>query len=49
MKRGVFLDRDGVINRKADGENYITCWEDFHFLPQVADGIALLNRDGASS
>jgi histidinol-phosphate phosphatase family protein len=48
MKRGVFLDRDGVINRKADGENYITCWEDFHFLPQVADGIALLNRAGWS-
>jgi D-glycero-D-manno-heptose 1,7-bisphosphate phosphatase len=48
MKRGVFLDRDGVINRKADGENYITRWEDFHFLPQVADGIALLNRAGWS-
>jgi D-glycero-D-manno-heptose 1,7-bisphosphate phosphatase len=48
MKRGVFLDRDGVINRKADGENYITRWEDFHFLPGVADGIALLNRAGWS-
>jgi D-glycero-D-manno-heptose 1,7-bisphosphate phosphatase len=48
MKRGVFLDRDGVINRKADGENYITRWEDFHFLPEVADGIASLNRAGWS-
>jgi histidinol-phosphate phosphatase family protein len=48
MNRGVFLDRDGVINRKAEGENYITRWEDFHFLPEVADGIALLNRAGWS-
>ena len=48
MKRGAFLDRDGVINRKADGDNYITRWEDFHFLPEVADGIKLLNRAGWS-
>jgi D-glycero-D-manno-heptose 1,7-bisphosphate phosphatase len=48
MKKGVFLDRDGVINRKADEENYITRWEDFHFLPEVADGIKLLNRAGWS-
>ena len=48
MKRGAFLDRDGVINRKADGENYITCWEDFQFLPEVAYGIKLLNRAGWS-
>jgi len=48
MKRGVFLDRDGVINRKASEDEYITRWEDFHFLPDVADGIALLNRAGWS-
>lgn len=48
MKRGAFLDRDGVINRKADGDSYITRWEDFHFLPEVADGIKLLNRAGWS-
>ncbi len=48
MKRAVFLDRDGVINRKAAEGEYITRWEDFHFLPGVADGITLLNRAGWS-
>jgi D-glycero-D-manno-heptose 1,7-bisphosphate phosphatase len=48
MKRAVFLDRDGVINRKASEEEYVTRWEDFHFLPEVAEGIALLNRAGWS-
>jgi len=28
----LFLDRDGVINRRTPGA-YITCVEDFHFLP----------------
>jgi D-glycero-D-manno-heptose 1,7-bisphosphate phosphatase len=48
MKRAVFLDRDGVINRKVSEEEYVTRWEDFHFLPEVADGIALLNKAGWS-
>jgi len=48
MKRAAFLDRDGVINRKAGGGEYVTRWEDFHFLPKVAEGIALLNRAGWS-
>jgi D-glycero-D-manno-heptose 1,7-bisphosphate phosphatase len=44
MKRAVFLDRDGVINRKPPEGDYVTRWEDFHILPGVAEGIALLNR-----
>jgi D-glycero-D-manno-heptose 1,7-bisphosphate phosphatase len=48
MKRAVFLDRDGVINRKAEEGEYITRWEEFHFLPEVAEGIALLNEAGWS-
>src|SRR5215470_16810871 len=44
MNRAVFLDRDGVINRKAPEGAYITCWEDFQFLPGVAEAIALLNK-----
>lgn len=35
MEKVVFLDRDGVINRKAPMHQYITCWEDFVFLPGV--------------
>jgi len=46
MTRAVFLDRDGVINRKPPEGDYVTRWEDFHILPGVAEGIALLNRAG---
>ena len=44
MTRAVFLDRDGVINRKPPDGDYVTRWEDFHILPGVAEGLALLNR-----
>jgi D-glycero-D-manno-heptose 1,7-bisphosphate phosphatase len=46
MNKAVFLDRDGVINQKPTEGEYITSWEDFHILPGVADGIALLNQAG---
>src|ERR1700737_217915 len=46
MKRAAFLDRDGVINRKAGEGQYVTRWEEFHFLPGAAEGISLLNRAG---
>ncbi len=48
MKRAVFLDRDGVINRKPPEGQYVTRWEDFHFLPGVVESIALLNQAGFS-
>jgi D-glycero-D-manno-heptose 1,7-bisphosphate phosphatase len=44
MNKAAFLDRDGVINPNAPDGGYTTCWEDFHFLPGVAEAIALLNR-----
>jgi D-glycero-D-manno-heptose 1,7-bisphosphate phosphatase len=44
MTRAIFLDRDGVINRKPPEGDYVTRWEDFYILPGVAEGIALLNR-----
>lgn len=46
MTRAAFLDRDGVINRKAPEGQYVTRWEDFQFLPRVVEGIAELNRAG---
>lgn len=47
MNRAVFLDRDGVINRKAATEDeYITRWEEIEILPGVAEAIASLNRAG---
>lgn len=48
MSRAVFLDRDGVINQRPPEGDYITRWQDFHILPGVAAGIALLNHAGFS-
>ena len=46
MSRAAFLDRDGVINRKAPEGQYVTRWEEMHFLPNAASAIALLKRAG---
>jgi D-glycero-D-manno-heptose 1,7-bisphosphate phosphatase len=48
MNRATFLDRDGVINRKSPDGEYVTRWEDFHFLPGVAEAIVQLNQGGFS-
>lgn len=37
--RVVFLDRDGVINKKAPPHEYITSWKEFEFLPGAIDAI----------
>ena len=39
----VFLDRDGVINEKAQDGDYVKSWDEFHFLPGAVDGILKLN------
>lgn len=42
----VFLDRDGVINKRmAEGE-YVTNINDFELLPTVGEAVVLLNRNG---
>jgi histidinol-phosphate phosphatase family protein len=46
MKRAVFLDRDGVINRKPPEGQYVTRWEELQFLPGVAEAIGLLTQAG---
>ncbi len=46
MNKAVFLDRDGVINRRPPQGDYVTRWEDLHLLPGTAEAIALLNRAG---
>jgi len=48
MKKAAFLDRDGVINRKAPEGQYVTRWEEMEFLPRVAEAIASLNSAGFS-
>ena len=44
--RTVFLDRDGVLNRKMPEGRYIASWSEFQPLPGVAQAIARLNRAG---
>jgi D-glycero-D-manno-heptose 1,7-bisphosphate phosphatase len=44
--KAAFLDRDGVINKRAPGDGYITRPQEFELLPGVAEAIALLNRAG---
>jgi D-glycero-D-manno-heptose 1,7-bisphosphate phosphatase len=42
----VFLDRDGVLNRKPARGAYVTRVEDFVLLPGVENAVAALNRCG---
>ncbi len=46
MKKAAFLDRDGVINRKAPEGQYVTRWEEMEFLPGAGEAIRLLNDAG---
>ena len=38
----VFLDRDGVINRKMPAGAYVERWEQFEFLPGAIEALSLL-------
>lgn len=46
LKAAIFLDRDGVINRKAQDRHYIARVNDFEFLPNVAESVKRLNDAG---
>ncbi|MCB0807541.1 MAG: HAD-IIIA family hydrolase [Bacteroidales bacterium] len=39
----LFLDRDGVINRRFE-DDYIKKWEEFEFLPGVLDSIRIFTE-----
>jgi histidinol-phosphate phosphatase family protein len=43
-KKVVFLDRDGVINKKASKADYIKKWEEFEFLPGAVEAIKNLSQ-----
>jgi D-glycero-D-manno-heptose 1,7-bisphosphate phosphatase len=42
----VFVDRDGVINRKAPEGEYVTSWAEFAFLPSALEGLRALAELG---
>ena len=44
--RTVFLDRDGVLDRKMPEGRYVTTYSEFQPLPGVSQAIARLNRAG---
>ena len=44
LKKVVFLDRDGVINR--DSPDYIKNWNEFEFLPGSLEALRLLSQAG---
>ena len=39
----IFLDRDGVINRKRD-DDYVKHWGEFEFLPNVKEALKILTE-----
>lgn len=45
-KKIIFLDRDGVINKKAPKSDYIKHWNEFEFLPGAIEAIKLLSDNG---
>lgn len=46
MKRVIFLDRDGVINKKAPEHKHITRLKDFIYLPGVVEAVNKLAEMG---
>lgn len=47
-RTAIFLDRDGVINRKAPEGDYVRRWEDFEFLPGSVEALQTLAAAGAA-
>lgn len=44
--RYVFLDRDGVLNRKLPEGAYVSDWAQFQWLPGAVEAIGRMNRAG---
>lgn len=44
--RHVILDRDGVLNREAQGADYVREPSQFYWLPGALDALAILRRAG---
>jgi D-glycero-D-manno-heptose 1,7-bisphosphate phosphatase len=44
--RYVFLDRDGVLNRKMPEGVYVSGWAEFQWLPGAVEAVVRMNRAG---
>lgn len=45
VNKAVYLDRDGIINRKLE-KDYVKNWDEFHFLPDTIKAIKTINEKG---
>jgi D-glycero-D-manno-heptose 1,7-bisphosphate phosphatase len=45
MKKCVFFDRDGIVNRHP-GPGFVERWEDFHLLPEFVESLRLVRQRG---
>lgn len=46
MNKAAFLDRDGVLIRKAPEGQYVTRWDDSEVLPGAIEAVGLFNDTG---
>ena len=46
QQKVVFLDRDGVINRKLPEDDYVKNWSEFEFLPGAIEALKHLTQNG---
>jgi D-glycero-D-manno-heptose 1,7-bisphosphate phosphatase len=44
--RYIFLDRDGVLNRKLPEGAYVSTWAQFQWLPGAVEAVARMTRAG---
>ena len=44
-KKVIFLDRDGVINKRPPKADYVKNWKEFEFLPGAIEALRLLNQN----
>lgn len=44
-KSAIFLDRDGVINKKMPEGDYVKAWEEFYFLPGAFEALRILKQN----
>jgi len=42
----IILDRDGVLNEKPAQAQYVTTWDQFHWLPKAKQALRLLKKAG---
>lgn len=45
-RRAVFLDRDGVLNERAQEHEYVRSWAEFRWLPGAREAVAALAGAG---